>query len=403
MGQTTIVAGHPWPGPDDAPEAHRARPMNRSELIVNFVFWMSLATLVGGSALLLPIDLEPESRLRFVKLVFFVALVWSLATPPLFSLASRFGLEHGSRGTRILLFIAIAPVVALTITLLNAAGFTWILPPLPGEPTGWGRFRSLILPMLPGSVTMYAAVVGTGLARDASLRAQARREEAVRLQAHNAQLQAQLAEARLDLLRAQLNPHFLFNTLNAISGLMDEDPRGARRMVARLSELLRFALQGATDREIPLHEELGLLRRYLEIVEIRYQGRLQTEVAADPWVEEALVPSLILQPLAENAMKHGVAKAGGHGRIEVHARREGDGLVLTVRDTGPGDGGAATAPAEPGSGLGLRHVRDRLEELYGADQRFELRPAPDGGMIAEMVLPFHTRADLRAVEVPDHS
>jgi two-component system, LytTR family, sensor kinase len=205
-------------------------------------------------------------------------------------------------------------------------------------------------------------------------------------------------QARLQALRYQLNPHFLFNTLNAVSGLMDEDPRGVRRMIARLSELLRHTLQEAPDEEIPVHEELAVLRHYLEIVEIRYQGRLRTSVIADPDAEEALVPSLILQPLAENAMMHGVAKAGGYGRIDVRARRVGDELVLTVKDTGRGDGeeSSDSPPKTAGSGIGLRHTRERLEALYGTDQRFELRPVPGGGMIAEIALPFHTRADLRA-------
>ncbi len=115
------------------------------------------------------------------------------------------------------------------------------------------------------------------------------------------------------------------------------------------------------------------------------------------------MPSLILQPLAENAMKHGVSRAGGYGRIEVHACRSGDDLVLTVRDTGPADDEAAAAepvPEEIGSGVGLRNTRARLEELYGSGQRFELRPAPDGGMIAEIVLPYHTPAEVRTAPEP---
>ena len=163
-------------------------------------------------------------------------------------------------------------------------------------------------------------------------------------------------------------------------------------MIALLSELLRHALTDSNEQEITLRDELKLVRLYLEILEIRYQGQLQTVVEAAPDVLDGLVPNLILQPLVENAMKHGVDRAGGRGTIEVRARREGDDLVLSVRDTGPGD--EAPKPAGTG-GMGLQLTRDRLAELYGAEQRLELSPAPDGGAVSRVTLPFHTAADLR--------
>jgi LytS/YehU family sensor histidine kinase len=136
---------------------------------------------------------------------------------------------------------------------------------------------------------------------------------------------------------------------------------------------------------------MALVGRYLEIVEIRFQGRLQTSVSADPEIQEALVPNLILQPLAENAMTHGVGKAGGHGRIDVRAKRSGDDLLLQVLDTGPGNGvGATNVGGGSGSGLGLRHTRERLAELYGSAQHFRLEPAAEGGRIAEIRIPYRT-------------
>jgi LytS/YehU family sensor histidine kinase len=220
------------------------------------------------------------------------------------------------------------------------------------------------------------------------------RARAAQLQAQSAELYAQLAEARLAMLRTRLNPHFLFNTLNAVSALVGKDTKGVRDMIALLSELLRHALAETREQEIPLREELRLLRLYLEILEIRYQGQLRTVVTIDPEVHEALVPNMILQPLVENAMKHGIDRAGGHGTIEVLAQRDAEDLVLTVRDTGPADG---SAPPVGSTGIGLRLTRERLM-LYGNAQRLEVTPTPDGGMTARVVLPYHTTEDVRLAE-----
>jgi LytS/YehU family sensor histidine kinase len=173
-------------------------------------------------------------------------------------------------------------------------------------------------------------------------------------------------------------------------------------MIARLSELLRYTLNGDGDQEIALEREMDFLRRYLEIMEIRFQGRLEVETEVDPEVLDALVPNLIMQPLVENAVKHGVGNKVGVGRIELHARREGAELVLAVRDDGPGL--AAGAVPTPGGGVGLRNVRARLEELYGENQKLSFHDAEGGGLIAEIRLPYHTRTDLHAsgVSEPDH-
>ncbi len=189
----------------------------------------------------------------------------------------------------------------------------------------------------------------------------------------------QLAEARLSALNAQLNPHFLFNTLNAVSSLVERDPRGVRRMIARLSELLRYTLNGGSDNEVLLGQEIAFVERYLEIMQIRFQDRLEVDVQLGDDAGNALVPSLILQPLVENAVKHGVEKISGTGKIRIEARREDDRLVLSVSDNGPGP--------------------QRLEQLYGAAQSLVLVEAPDGGTVAQIVIPFRTRAELRTTVV----
>jgi two-component system LytT family sensor kinase len=276
---------------------------------------------------------------------------------------------------------------------------------------------SLTRRYFPTAVVTFLVVLGAGIAADIFRRYRARQREAdqlqaqasqlqaeraelraraARLQAQSAELHAQLSEARLAMLRTQLNPHFLFNTLNAVSALVAKDPRGARDMIALLSQLLRYALKESREQEIPLHEELRLLRLYLEILEIRYQGQLRTLVTVAPDAHEALVPNLVLQPLVENAMKHGIDRAAGHGSIEVRARRSGDDLVLTVRDSGPGDD--TPVPGESGGGVGLRLTRARLAELYGSEPRLELKPVSDGGMLAQIVLPYHTRDEIRLAD-----
>jgi LytS/YehU family sensor histidine kinase len=223
---------------------------------------------------------------------------------------------------------------------------------------------------------VYFAVLGAGVARDYFLRYRARREEA-------ALLQAQLTQARLDALRAQLNPHFLFNTLNAVSALAERDPKGVRRMIARLSELLRYTLEESTEAEVPLRRELELLGEYIDLMQIRFQGKLSVamDVAAD--TRDALVPNLVLQPIVENAIKHGVNQITGDGRIIVRARRLDDDLVVTVTDNGPGPGGGA-------EGVGLSNTNARLREMYGDSYRVVLRPADGGGTHAEVAIPFHT-------------
>jgi sensor histidine kinase YesM len=218
----------------------------------------------------------------------------------------------------------------------------------------------------------------------------------VRLQAETARLHAQLADARLGALRAQLNPHFLFNTLHAISSLVERDPRGVRRMIARLSELLRYSLEESNEQEIPLRQELAFLDRYLEIMRIRFQGTLEVTVDVDPEVQDALVPNLVLQPLVENAVKHGVSKLEGAGRITISARRSGDRTIMTVHDNGPGFG-EADAPGD--EGVGLRNTRERLAQLYGAAQGLSLREPPEGGLVAEIIVPFHTPGDLRTAVI----
>lgn len=197
-----------------------------------------------------------------------------------------------------------------------------------------------------------------------------------------AQLERELTAAELQALKAQLHPHFLFNTLNSIASLMHSDVETADTMLVRLSDLLRRALESAGAQEVTLRQELDFLRPYLEIEQIRFQDRLAVDFDIPESALEARVPNLILQPLVENAIKHGIAPQPGPGRIAVRARREGERLRLEVEDNGRG------LDEAPRDGVGLANTRARLARLYGGESAFELAAGTAGGLTARVTLPF---------------
>jgi signal transduction histidine kinase len=202
------------------------------------------------------------------------------------------------------------------------------------------------------------------------------------------QLEAELAHSQLQRLKMQLQPHFLFNALNAISTLIETDPEGADRMLSQLASLLRESLRGDAPHEVSLREELSFLDRYLEIEKTRFADRLQVSFEIDPDILDARVPSLLLQPLVENAIRHGVSRRAGGGRVDVRAWRENGSLRLEVRDDGPGFPETVFESA----GIGLVNTRARLERLHGGDYRFELANRPEGGALASVRLPFERKS-----------
>ena len=203
-----------------------------------------------------------------------------------------------------------------------------------------------------------------------------------------AQLSAQLAQAQLQALRMQLHPHFLFNTLNAISTLVHKDPEIADRMIARLSDLLRLTLENIGVQEVPLAQELQFLERYLEIERMRFPDRLQVRMHIAPETLDARAPYLILQPIVENAIRHGIAPRSTLGTVEIRADCKNDRLILEVRDDGPG----ISPDRIPKDGVGISSTRARLERLYGAAHQFELRNAAEGGLVVTLTMPFRLTA-----------
>lgn len=206
-----------------------------------------------------------------------------------------------------------------------------------------------------------------------------------------AQMEAQVTQAQLQALKMQLQPHFLFNTLHAISAYMYEDVEVADRMLSRLSELLRLTLENAGVQEVTLRQELAFLERYLEIERARFDERLTVKMDIAPESLEARVPNLVLQPLVENAVRHGIAPRAQAGWIEIHARRENGMLLLQVRDNGPGL--PENEHALGREGIGLANTRARLQHLYGAAHHLELRNAEDGGLLVRLTIPFRTESE----------
>jgi hypothetical protein len=334
------------------------------------------------------------------------ALCWSVLTPIIFVLAGRIDFEshQPSRRWSGLLLVTVVAVAAAGV--LAVVGFElrdalgWLRRVRAGRPPGMPGpglhfpFVPLWFPFL-NSLVLALGVVAAGIARAYSRRLRSRREQAI-------ELTRQLAEARLDALRRQLDPHFLFNTLNAISSLVERDPRGVRRMIARLGDLLRYNFEGGDAPEVPLRRELALLGLYVDIVRVRFGERLSVSTHVEESVLDALVPPLILQPLVENAVKHGVERRPEGGAIVVEAAREGTSLVLRVVDDGPDDP-LLLAAAASRSGVGIRNTRERLRQLYGDAQRFTLGRDASRGVVAEIRLPYHLGAPTTTEELLVHT
>ena len=209
-----------------------------------------------------------------------------------------------------------------------------------------------------------------------------------------AELRTELAQAQLENLRLQLQPHFLFNTLNTISSVMYEDVRAADAMITQLSDLLRLTLRASRTHEIPLAEELEITRLYLDLMQKRFENKLRVSYAIDASLHETLVPQLILQPLLENSLRHGMKSGNGAMELSIAAHRENGSLILQVCDTGCGLAGANPGQLF-GRGLGLSNIRDRLAHLYGERQEFSIANRSSGGAEVTLRVPLHTSTQTR--------
>lgn len=230
------------------------------------------------------------------------------------------------------------------------------------------------------NVLFYIGVLIAAIALD--LQQQARDREL-----RSRELEAQLAQAQIMALRMQLNPHFLFNTLNTIAMLVREsDNDRAVRMLAGLGSLLRHVLEDIGRQQVPLSEELEFIQRYLDIEGLRFEDRLRVRIDVEPGLFDTLVPNLILQPLVENAIRHGIARRGTAGHVRITATRDHDRISLSVRDDGPGLGEDAASGGK--AGVGLENTRARLHRLYGAEGQLKVKDADGGGVMAVVSFPL---------------
>jgi two-component system LytT family sensor kinase len=337
---------------------------------------------------------QPMNFGTVLGLQFSQILTYAPLTPLVFALATRFSLKKGNWARRSLLHLFFAILFTIThITLRGITPYAAWDPKLGSYVSGiwnsqahmlvfkWPIFRNLFLSNLVEDITGgYVPILLVASALSYYRRFRDR-------ELHSAKLEMQLARSHLQTLKSHLQPHFLFNTLNSISALMLTDVGAADKMMTRLSDLLRLSLENSGIQVTRLSRELDFVAAYLQIEKVRFGERLNVILDIAPETLDAQVPSLLLQPLVENAIRHGISRISSGGSIWITASRKGSDLFLQVRDNGVGLLKHADGP--PGIGLGLRTTRERLQTLYGKEQSFEIRDGVSGGVEVCVTLPFH--------------
>jgi signal transduction histidine kinase len=311
---------------------------------------------------------------------------WAAFTPSIVWLSQRFRFERQGLLRALAVHLPAVLIFSLAHIAAMQAAQWWLVTSEGGVFSWWSEAQRAALLNLDWEMMTYWAIVGLSHAllyyresRDRELRA--------------SQLETRLVEAQLKTLQQQLHPHFLFNTLNAISALMHRDVAAADRTLMRLSDLLRLTLERLGEREVTLDEELDFLRKYLDIERTRFADRLNVQFDIEPATLAAMVPTLLLQPLVENAIKHGVARKAGAGRIDVAARQEHDKLWIEIRDDGVGLSEDAFTALH--KGIGISTTRARLEHQFGADYRFEFHRLAQGVAVV-VAVPWRVKASARA-------
>jgi two-component system LytT family sensor kinase len=308
----------------------------------------------------------------------------ALLLPSIVWVARRFPLDAGNR----LRNIAVHATSAMVFACLRFAAMTgvryllWSGDIKSPSVSWWVYAQRSFLWDLDWCLMVYSAIVGAS-------HALAYYHESQERKLKEAQLETRLIEARLKTLEAELHPHFLFNTLHAISTLVHRDPESADRMISRLSDLLRITFDRSGEATISLKEEIEFLQKYLDIEQTRFQDRLMVRVDVDPDVLDAEVPRMILQPLVENAMKHGIAQSVDRGQVQISAGREDDRLWMEVRDNGGGLHGGTLKKLR--TGVGLSNTRARLDVLYPGRHRLDFTEL-HGGLAVRVEIPFHRAA-----------
>jgi two-component system LytT family sensor kinase len=352
----------------------RARAGARAQVsaIRYLAAWTLIALLFAGQSLMVR---WREGRSYGVGVAILSSLqywyLWALLGLLIIPLARRFPITRTNWPRRMLLHMGLAVLFATSHVLLRALTNVLL----------WGdafNFAGIFVEQAHLNIVVYGALLGI-------VHALMYHNISVQQAATSAQLESSLTRARLDALSAQLEPHFMFNTLQAASSLVYTSPAEAEAVLLQLSELLRRVLRVREAQYAPLRDELDFLDRYIQILRARFGERLRYEARADEALMNARIPSLLLQPLVENAIEHGIARRPGPGAIRVSATRNGDRLILAVTDDGPGFRAGA-----PAGGVGLNNTRERLQQLYGDQHEIRFDDAASGGLVVTISIPFQS-------------
>lgn len=320
----------------------------------------------------------------------FSGYAWFALSPLIYLLGKKFPLEKGRWRMNLAVHFVLSFLFASTQLAIDA----YVLPklgyPVREQLTSFADvYKYFILSNIYLGISIYWTVLGI---QQGVRYYRKNRERELR----TSQLEARLALSRLQVLKMQLHPHFLFNTLNAISELMYKNPDAAERMISHLSDLLRLSFENLEVQEISLKQELEFLRKYLEIEQMRFEDRLKVEMHIAPDTLDAGVPNMILQPLVENAIKHGLAPRSEGGKIEIEAVRNNGHLDLMVSDNGIGVPFGDLENLD--EGVGLSNTRRRLRHLYGDTHKFTLRNSAKGGLNVNLTIPFKEMESPAAVD-----
>ena len=348
-----------------AADIRPVRPVRRSELTLIFGSWAVYGVINTGQRLALGVSPGVAAGVSVAS-----AVIWSGLTIVVFWLSRMYPLDRRPRTTSVLVHVGASPLIAVAESLISFAVLAML--GMPTEP-----FIDHFYYGFPFNIVVYWLIAGVAHGMMYYRRYRERDAQAL-------QLSRQLAQAELQVLKSQLHPHFLFNALNTISALMHRDVKAADRMLCRLSDLLRAALDHTSEQEVPLLEELNFLESYLEIEQTRLAERLIVRIDVPPNVLDAMVPHMILQPLVENAIRHGVAPRKTPGTVTIRARGRREMLDIEVLDDGPG----VPAGRSPNGGLGLANTKARLEQLYAGQFSFEPRNRAEGGFRVSLSIPF---------------
>jgi len=352
--------------------------------LVGFAFWtllgLSFASQFYISSAKAELDVTWKQAVSYALGDWYV---FALLSIPVIYLAHRFPLDSGNRFTGIAVHIVASILFSFAYMVLRAFVGQW-----QSGATFAQAFQPLIVKTWHFNLLIYWVILAVTQAFDFYRKYRARERQAAQLEQH-------LTEAKLQALQMQLNPHFLFNTLHSIGALMHQNVDAAERMITRLSDLLRAALDSSNSQEVDLRHELTMLSTYLEIERVRFGDRLKVELEIAPETLEAQVPNLVLQPLVENAIRHGIEPRARPGAVCVRASRSENSLLMEVTDNGAG-----LPKGKPvKEGVGLTNTRARLRELYGENHQFELLNGEQGGLRVLLKIPF--RSALKTYEDSD--